>query len=126
MTKTVATEPNDLGRYFIERANAGDVDGLVALYEPNAMLAFPPGDLATGHAAIRKVCEQFVAAAPVLSPGRQHPALVSGDLALTASTLTTGEATVEIARRQPDGSWLWAVDQPALASPRHRAGRVLR
>jgi hypothetical protein len=50
----------------------------------------------------------------VLSPGRQHPALVSGDLALTASTLTTGEMTVEIARRQPDGSWLWVVDQPVL------------
>ena len=89
--KILATEPNDLGRYFIERGNAGDVDGLVALYEPNAVLAFPPGNLATGHAEIRKVYEQFVAAAPVLSPGRQHPALVSGDLALTATTLTTGE-----------------------------------
>jgi len=115
MTKVVATEPNDLGRYFIERANADDVEGLVALYEPNAVLAFPPGNLATGHAEIRKVYEQFVAAAPVLSPGRPHPALVSGDLALTATTLTTSEVTVEIARRQPDGSWLWAVDEPALA-----------
>lgn len=114
-THLVATEPDDLARYFIERANAGDVDGLVALYEPDAVLAFPPGSLATGHAEIRKVYEQFVAAAPVLSPGRQHPALVSGDLALTASTLTSGEVTVEVARRQPDGSWLWAVDQPALA-----------
>ena len=114
MSRTVATEPNGLGRYFIERGNAGDVDGLVALYEPNAVLAFPPGNLATGHAEIRKVYEQFVAAAPVLSPGRQHPALVSGDLALTASTLTTGEVIVEIARRQTDGSGLWAVDEPAL------------
>ncbi|MEU7141575.1 nuclear transport factor 2 family protein [Nocardia sp. NPDC046473] len=112
--KIVATEPNDLGKYFIERANAGDVDGLVALYEPTAVLEFPPGNVVTGHAEIRKVFEQFVAAAPVLSPGRQHPALVSGDLALTASTLTTGEMTVEIARRQPDGSWLIAVDQPNL------------
>ena len=112
--KIVATEPNDLGKYFIERANAGDVDGLVALYEPTAVLEFPPGNLVTGHAEIRKVYEKFVAAAPVLSPGRQHPALVSGDLALTASTLTTGEVTVEIARRQPDGSWLWAVDEPAV------------
>ncbi|AXK35330.1 nuclear transport factor 2 family protein [Streptomyces armeniacus] len=110
-----ATEPNDLGRYFVERANAGDVAGLVALYEPDAVLAFPPGRLATGHAEIREVYEQFVAAAPVLSPGRQHPALVAGDLALTAATLTNGDVTVEIARRQPDGSWLWAADQPALA-----------
>ncbi|MBB5960546.1 ketosteroid isomerase-like protein [Saccharothrix tamanrassetensis] len=113
-SKARATEPNDLGRYFIERGNAGDVDGLVALYEPDAVLAFPPGNLATGHAEIREVYEQFVAAAPVLSPGRQHPALVSGDLALTVSTLTTGEMAVEIARRQPDGSWLWALDQPVL------------
>lgn len=114
--KIVATDPNDLGKYFIERANAGDIDGLVALYEPDAVLAFPPGSVATGHAEIRKVYEQFVAAAPVLSPGRQHPALVSGDLALTACTLATGEVTVEIARRQPDGTWLLVVDQPALGS----------
>ncbi|AIG78606.1 YybH family protein [Amycolatopsis japonica] len=113
-SRTAATEPNDLGRFFIERGNAGDVDGLVALYEPDAVLAFPPGNVATGHAEIRKVYEEFVAAAPELLPGRQHPALVSGDLALTASTLTTGEMTVEVARRQPDGSWLWALDQPVF------------
>jgi ketosteroid isomerase-like protein len=113
-SKTVATEPNDTGRHFIERANAGDVDGPVALYEPDAVLACPPGNLATGHAEIRKVYEQFAAAAPVLAPGRPHPALVSGDLALAASTLTTGEMTVEIARRQADGSWSWAADQPVF------------
>ncbi|MFI6044133.1 YybH family protein [Nocardia sp. NPDC051321] len=114
--KIVATEPNDLGKLFIERANAGDVDGLVALYEPDAVLAFPPGSRATGHAEIRKVFEQFVAAAPVLTMGTQHPALVNGDLALTAATLSTGEVTVEVARRQPDGSWLLVLDQPVLGS----------
>ncbi|MFD9961770.1 YybH family protein [Amycolatopsis sp. NPDC058986] len=110
----MATEPNDLGRYFVERANTGDVDGLVALYEPDAVLAFPPGHLATGHAEIREVFERMVAAGTVISPGRQQPALVNGDLALTATTLTTGEVTAEIARRQPDGSWLRVADRPPV------------
>ena len=116
MTKEPAKEPNDLARLFIERARAGDVDGLVALYEPDAVLAFPPGNVATGHDEIREVYEGFVAAKPPITPGRQHPALVSGDLALTATTLTNGDVTVEIARRQPDGTWLWVVDQPALVT----------
>lgn len=41
-----ALQPEDLGRLFLERASAGDVDGVVALYEPGAVLAFPPGHLA--------------------------------------------------------------------------------
>ncbi|GLY04204.1 MULTISPECIES: nuclear transport factor 2 family protein [Actinoplanes] len=114
MTKRVAAEPNDLALFFIELANEGDVDGLVALFEPDAVLAFPPGTLSTGHDEIRKAMEQFVALGLVLVPGVQQPALINGDLALTASRVPTGQLTVEIARRQPDGSWLWAVDQPSL------------
>lgn len=34
-----ALEPEDLARFFVVRANAGDVDGLVALYETDAVLA---------------------------------------------------------------------------------------
>jgi ketosteroid isomerase-like protein len=109
-----ATDPNDLGRYFVERANAGDVEGLVALYERNAVLAFPEGTIVTGHDEIRAVYRDFVASAPALSPGRQRPPLVSGDLALTATDLPNGAVTVEIAHRQPDGYWLWAVDQPTF------------
>jgi ketosteroid isomerase-like protein len=109
-----AAEPNDLGKFFVERANAGDVEGLVALYERNAVLAFPEGTIATGHAEIRAVYEDFVASALPLDPGHQRPPLVSGDLALTATELPDGAVTVEIAHRQPDGYWLWAVDQPTF------------
>ncbi len=107
-----ATDPNDLGKFFVDRANAGDVEGLVALYEPGAVLAFPEGTIATGHAEIRAVYEDFLSSSPELTPGRQRPPLMSGDLALTATELPTGAVTVEIAHRQPDGYWLWAVDQP--------------
>ena len=54
-----AMQPEDLGAFFLERANAGDVDGLVALYEPGAVLAFPPGQVATGHEEIRAVYTEF-------------------------------------------------------------------
>ena len=37
--RDVAREPEDLARLFHERANAGDAEGLVALYEPQAVVA---------------------------------------------------------------------------------------
>jgi len=43
-----ALEPEDLDRYLMERANAGDVEGVVALYEPAAVLAFPVGHVTVG------------------------------------------------------------------------------
>jgi ketosteroid isomerase-like protein len=109
-----AAEPEDLGRYFIERANAGDVEGLVALYEPGAVLAFPAGRLTAGHDEIRTVYAELLAGKPSFSSAGQQPAIRNGDLALTSTRLPGGGATVEIARRQPDGSWRWVIDQPAL------------
>lgn len=38
-----ALNPEDLARLFVSRANAGDVEGLVALYEPDAVLAGTEG-----------------------------------------------------------------------------------
>ena len=38
-----AASPEDLTRLFVDRANAGDADGLADLYEPDAVMAYPPG-----------------------------------------------------------------------------------
>jgi ketosteroid isomerase-like protein len=111
-----AAQPEDLGRCFLERANAGDVEGLVALYEPGAVLAFPPGRLATGHDEIRRVYAELLADKPSFSSAGQQPVIRNGDLALTSTRLPGGGATVEVARRQPDGSWRWVIDQPAVVS----------
>jgi len=105
-----AAEPEDLGRLFLERANARDADGVAALYEPDAVLASPSGDVVSGGEAIRGVYEALLADPPQFA-GDVRPALCHGDLALT-STRFPGGATAEIARRQSDGTWLWVADQP--------------
>lgn len=107
-----AAQPEDLARFFVERADAGDAEGLAALYESDAVLAFPPGQVTTGTQAIRRVYEHLLASKPAFTAGAQQPALRVGDLALTSTRLAGGGATAEVARRQPDGTWLWVLDQP--------------
>jgi ketosteroid isomerase-like protein len=111
-----AVEPDDLERLLVERVNAGDVDGLVALFEPDAAMAFSPGKVATGSQAIRQVFNDFVASGVKLTLGQQQPTLRVGDLALTSTRLNSGDVTAEIARRQPDGTWRWVIDQWSVLS----------
>lgn len=106
-----AIAPEDLERLYVERVNAGDVDGLVALFEPDAVIAFAPGETATGSQAIRRLFHDLVASGVTLTFRGQQPTLRVGDLALTSTRLQGGDATVEIARRQPDGTWRWVIDQ---------------
>lgn len=109
-----ALEPEDLSRFIVERLNAGDVEGLVALYEPDAVLALPDGQVARGSEEIRQAYARLVADRPTFAPGRRLPTLRNGDLALTSTRLPGGGVTVEVARRQEDGTWLWVIDQPNL------------
>lgn len=109
-----ARRPEDLSDFFLQRANAGDVEGVVALYAPDAVLAFPPGQLTVGHDQIRAAYTEFLAGRPSLRSAGQQPAIVNGDIALTSTRLPGDGATAEVARRQPDGTWLWVIDQPSV------------
>jgi len=109
-----AKDPNDLERLFVERANAGDVDGMLELYESNAVIACGNVEVVIGREQIREFLAKFLAHRPQLDSSAQAPALISGDIALTSSRTSNGDITAEVARRQPDGHWLWAVDQFAL------------
>ena len=109
-----AAQPGDLRGLFVERLNAGDVDGLVALYEPNAVLGLPGGQVAAGREQIRAAYLQLVEAKFTVTQGEEVPTLQQGDLALTAARFEGGTKVAEVARRQADGTWLWALDQPGL------------
>lgn len=115
-----ATTPEDLTRMFVERANARDAEGLAELYAPDAVLAYPPGSSTTGRAAIKEVCERMLEHAAL--PFRHEeplPTVRYGDLALTSTRSADGTGgRVQVARRQPDGSWLRIIDRPELPADR--------
>jgi ketosteroid isomerase-like protein len=106
--------PEDLAKFFILRANAGDVEGLVALYETDAILAYGDGQTATGTRAIRHFYTELLVTRPQFAAGEQATPLQNGDVALTSSRLGNGDITAEVARRQSNGIWLWAVDRPVI------------
>lgn len=113
-----ALEPEDLTRLFVERANAGDAAGLAALYEKDAVVAYPPGQTTKGRESIRALYEAMLARVPRFEPEPPLPTLRSGDLALTSTRRRDGGGVrVQVARRQPDGSWLRVLDVPELSSP---------
>ena len=103
-------QPEDLSPLIFERLNAADVDGLVALYEPNAVLALPGGQVATGADEIRKVYEQLVADRPTFSPGVQRPTLCRSGPHVVSLGQRRGHR--RSTRRQLDGTWLWVLDRP--------------
>src|ERR1700677_869425 len=108
-----ALKPEDLTRLFVERANDGDAAGIAALYEENAVMAYPPGSQTTGRDAIRALWGKVLANAPHFEPEAPLPTLISGDIALTATAPKDGAgARAQVVRRQPDGTWLRLLDQP--------------
>lgn len=113
-----ALKPEDLTRLFVERANAGDAAGIAALYEQQAVIAYPPGSQTVGRDAIRALWEKVLANAPRFEQEPPLPTLISGDIALTATPPKDGAgARAQVARRQPDGTWLRLLDQPEFIPP---------
>src|SRR5262249_10138556 len=57
-----AKTPEDCATLFERHLNAGDLDALADLYEPDAVLVPNPGESAVGRKAIRETLGGFVAA----------------------------------------------------------------
>jgi uncharacterized protein (TIGR02246 family) len=118
-----ARQPDEIHRAFAAAFNAGDLDALLALYEPDASIAPAPGQVVTGHAAVREVLGGFLALQGQMSIETLR-VIPSGDIALLHGMwLLTGTnpdgnprelagKSAEIVRRQADGSWRFVVDNP--------------
>jgi len=119
-----ATTARQVHELFIERFNERDMDGVIELYEPNAVL-LPPGEpeVVTGHTAIRAVLEEILALKGKMENTivrvieRQDVAILYSRWQISGTgpdgtPVTLGGTTSDVVRRQSDGCWLFAIDNP--------------
>lgn len=116
-----ATEPEQVIDHFCKLFNSGDLDGLINnLYEDDAVFIPTPVDApVSGKAAVAEVLKHFLATGGTLSV-LATTTLKKGDIALTHTRwrldIPDADAmesvTAEIVRRQPDGTWKYAIDNP--------------
>src|SRR5262245_1556823 len=117
------TTPLDTVNKLVHAINAGDLATAVALYEPDGILVIRPGQVARGTAQLREALGGFVALRATLTSEAQH-VLEAGDLALyfgrwrlrgtdpAGGAVVLGGESADVLRRQPDGRWLIAIDDP--------------
>ncbi len=116
-TRMRAGTPQEVHRFWARAYNQGDVDALMALYEPSAALVFQPGEEpARGTEAIREALNGFLGGKPKIDLEFGKAFEAGEDLALLLSRWTitgTGQdgaplemagQTADVVRRQPDGS----------------------
>lgn len=117
---TPPSSPRGINAAFAAGYNARDVDALLALYEPDAVVTNPDGSTSTGSAAIRAHLEHLVQIGGAMTSLNRY-AIPNGDLALVGAVweivFTDGREpmagrSAEVVRRQADGSWLYVLDHP--------------
>ena len=119
MTET----PEHLHVDFQHAFNRHDLEAIVALYEPDAVLNAVHGP-AQGLVAIRDAYRAFLDSLPIIDLQTLGVTRV-GELALLQGKWTvhrtgldggqtsTAGRSVEVVRLQPDGRWLFVIDNPS-------------
>lgn len=121
-----AQKPEECDLLLLEAIGKEDLDAAVAMYEPNATFVVSTDQVVTGQAAIREVMQGFIAAKATFNiEAVTAVPSADGSVAVTrvkgSSTspgpdgkpVTTPLHSVEVVRKQPDGTWLFIIDDPS-------------
>ena len=115
--------PEDWPHDFTQSLNAGDLDAVVALYDPDARFVDRTGEILIGRDRIRDILAGLIHSHTRLH-GRVIKTVVVDDIALlytdfdgttinaAGSTAETAFKAIEVLRRQPDGRWRLVVGDP--------------
>jgi ketosteroid isomerase-like protein len=115
-------DPAQMSGAFVEAFNAGDVESLLALYEPDAVYIHGDQEI-TDSAALAEVFKQLTAVRPKMELINEY-CLVCDDTALvrarwklqwrdaTKQTHIKQGHSSEVLRRGIDGAWRYVIDHP--------------
>ena len=117
-----AQAPEDLHKLLAKALNSGDLDALVALYASDGLLMTRNGP-ARGITAIRRALAEYVAMKPTIQLTTRKVVQVEDTALLMADwqfhgtardggRVSTSGTSIEVARRQSDGSWCYFIDLP--------------
>jgi uncharacterized protein (TIGR02246 family) len=116
-------KPEDWPRLFEQHLNAGDLDAVMVLYEPDARFVGRSGETVIGRDRVREVLAGMIRTKTRLE-SRVVKAVTVDDIALlytdfqgtmldaSGQTVAIHHRAVEVLRRQPDGAWKLIVGDP--------------
>jgi len=119
----MATRPEDLYPALTGAYNAGDLEALLALYDPKAVFVIKPDRVTEGPAELRAALQRFLdlrarlTVKPRMFTRSGDVVLVVGEFTLVGrrrdgTALDRAASFADVLRLQPDGRWLVAVDNP--------------
>ena len=122
-TRVSTGTPEQVLEAVVEGINTGNYDLLLSLYEPDAAFATGPGKLAHGLGDICQALDGFIALNGKLDLEVKRVlqvddlALVLGEWSFEGTSsdgapVRLGARNADVLRRQADGSWRFAIDNP--------------
>jgi uncharacterized protein (TIGR02246 family) len=115
------TRPQDLHPALTAAYNAGDLESMLALYDPRAVFVIKPGRVTDGPAELRAALQRLIELRGRLTVNpssfvrADDIVLVLGRYTLSGrrrdgTPFELASRFADVVRRQPDGRWLLAVD----------------
>src|SRR6185503_3720293 len=124
-----AKSPEEICSLFQQYMSEGDMDRVLSVYDPEAVILDKSGQVKKGEDGLRQNLAPF-AAVKARFDFTINQVIQAGDIALmhtkwnVSGPQTMTVYAIEVARRQPDGTWRWLIGDPFTIG-RLESGRAM-
>ena len=121
-----AKSPEETCNLFRRYMSQGDIEGLLSIYDPEAVFLNRAGEVQQGRECLKPELAPMAAAKTALD-FKIRQVVQTGGIALMHTEWTMYApaerkvCAIELARRQPDGTWCWLIGDPFTECKRKAA-----